>query len=190
MPSPDGAARLPSADRRRFLKRGVFGGLALVVLGAGTLALRRGRGPARAPRGLAVLDAATYATLMALAARMVPGDDARGWPSAEELGVGSAVDQVLAGLHPHDARDFVRFLGLLDNGLFSLVSAGSWACYADLPTAEQDARLARWSQSRLALVKSGLVAVKRLVHATYYASPKVYPLIGYPGPSTMGGGTP
>lgn len=188
MSSPDSG--LPaSRARRRFIKTGVLGGAALVVLGGGVLGLRRGRGSARPRRKLLVLDAATYATLAALAARIVPGDGAADWPSAADLDVAGAIDEVLAGLHPADARDFVRFVNLLDNGLFSLCLSGSLTCFADLPPEAQDARLAAWATSRFGLIRSGLIALKRLVHATYYASPAVYGRVGYPGPPTVGQGT-
>jgi hypothetical protein len=163
----------------------LFGGAALVVLGG--LALRRGHGGARARRGLLVLDAGSYATLAALAARIVPGEGAAGWPSAADLDVAGAIDGILAGLHPADARDFVRFLKLLDNGLFSLCLSGSLTCFSDLPAEAQDARLAGWASSRFAVIRSGVVALERLVHATYYASPAVYALVGYPGPATVQG---
>ena len=42
--------------------------------------------------------------------------------------------------------------------------------------AEQDARLEAWRHSRLALLRSGYQALKRLAHATYYSSPEVYAL--------------
>jgi len=182
---PPDSAPPSSPARRRFIKTGLFGGAALVVLGG--LALRRGHGGARARGSLTVLDAGTYATLAALAARIVPGEGATGWPSAGDLDVAGAIDQVLAGLHPADARDFVRFVRLLDNGLFALCLSGSMTCFADLPAEAQDARLAGWASSRFALIRSGVVAVKRLVHATYYASPSVYARVGYPGPATVQG---
>jgi hypothetical protein len=137
-----------------------------------------------------VLDAASYASLAALADRIVPGEGAAGWPSAGDVDCAGAIDGVLAGLHPADAKDFVRFVGLLDNGLFSLVTAGSLTCYADLSPAEQDARLGAWSRSRLTVVRSGLVALKRLVHATYYASPATFARVGYPGPPQIAGALP
>jgi len=167
----------------------LLGGTALLLFGAGGLALKRGHHRAHPSRPLRVLDAATYASLTSLAERIVPGEGATGWPSATDLDCAGAIDGVLASLHPADAKDFVRFVGLLDNGLFSLLTAGSFTCYADLSAAEQDARLQAWSRSHLAVVRSGLVALKRLVHATYYASPVTYAHVGYPGPPEIGGAT-
>ena len=51
--------------------------------------------------------------------------------------------------------------------------------------AEQDARLEAWRRSRLAILRSGYQALKRLSDAVYYSSPEVYALIGYPGPPSV-----
>jgi len=66
--------------------------------------------------------------------------------------------------------------------LFGLVLAGSPTPFTRCSPAAQDARLETWRHSRVALLRSGYQALKRLTQATYYSSPEVYALVGYPGP--------
>jgi hypothetical protein len=176
-------AREGAIDRRRFLKRGLFGGALLV--GAGSLPFvfrttRRGDAP-RAP--LQLLSADEYAVFAAVAARIVPGDGAdASWPRAEALDCAGKVDALMATVHPEVGRDFRRLLRLIESGFLGALTAGSPRPFTRASAAEQDARLEAWRRSRFALLRSGYQAVKRLADAAYYSSPEVYPLVGYPGP--------
>jgi hypothetical protein len=170
-------------DRRRFLKRGLVGGALLAVAGSLPFALRTTR-RGRPPRGpLRLLSEDEHAVLAAAAARIVPGDgaDAR-WPRAEALDCAGKIDALMATTHPDVGKDFRRLLHLFESGLVGLVTAGSPRPFTRATPAEQDARLEAWRRSRLALLRSGYQALKRLADAAYYASPEIYPLIGYPGP--------
>jgi hypothetical protein len=158
----------------------------LAVGGATGLALRSTRlgTPARAP--LVLFSPAEHAILAAIAARIVPGDGAPAtWPTAGALDCAGKIDRLLALAHPAVGTDFKRLLGLFENGLAGLLVHGSASPFTRLSPAEQDARLAAWRTSRLALLRSGYQALVRLVHATYFSSPEVYPLVGYPGPPVV-----
>jgi hypothetical protein len=116
----------------------------------------------------------------------VPGDGAPpAWPSAEALDCAGKIDGLLALAHPAVGQDFKRLLGLFENGLTGLVTHARWAPFTQLDPADQDARLQAWRHSRLTLLRSGYQALVRLVHATYFSSPEVYPLVGYPGPPVV-----
>lgn len=170
-------------DRRRFLKRGLFGGALLLAGGSLPFVFRTTRRD-WAPRGpLRLLSADEYAVLGAVAARIVPGDgaDAR-WPRADALDCAGKIDALMATVHPDVGHDFRRLLRLIESGVLGAVIAGSPRPFTRASAAQQDARLEAWRRSRLALLRSGYQAVKRLCHATYYSSPEVYELIGYPGP--------
>jgi hypothetical protein len=173
-------------DRRRFLRRGLFGGALLLCAGSLPFVFRstrRGNGP-RAP--LRLLSADEHAVLAAVAARMVPGDgaDAR-WPRAEALDCAGRVDALMATVHPDVGHDFRRLLRLCESSFVGTLTAGSPRPFTRAPAAEQDARLEAWRSSRLALLRSGYQALKRLCDAVYYSSPEIYPLIGYPGPPSV-----
>jgi len=197
-------------ERRRFLKRGLLGGAALVLVGnlpflLRTTALRF------APRGkLRLLDAREYAILAAVVARLVPGPSAeesrRGrssfagpsasrevrnpsegsevgdWPTADALDCAGKIDALLSQVHPDVGKDFRRLLRLVENSYVGTFMAGSPRPFTRAAPDEQDRRIEAWRRSRFALPRSGYQALKRLAHATYYSSPEVYALIGYPGP--------
>ena len=169
--------------RRGFLKKGLFGGALLLVGGGAGLALRSTRlgQPARAP--LKLLSPQEHAVLAAIAARVVPGDAAPAtWPTAQAVDCAGKIDSLLAQAHPAVGEDFRRLLVLFESGLSGLFIHGSPTPFTQLAPANQDARLEAWRRSRLMLLRSGYQALVRLVHATYYSGPEVYPLVGYPGP--------
>lgn len=169
-------------DRRRFLRRGLAGGALLVAAGTLPFAFRSTRlRPARGP--LRLLSAEEYSVLAAAAARIVPGDGAGPkWPTAEALDCAGKIDALMARVHPDVGNDFRRLLRLLESSAFGALQAGSPRPFTQASPAEQTARLEGWRTSRLDLLRSGYQAVKRLAHASYYASPETYALVGYPGP--------
>jgi hypothetical protein len=180
VPPSEEPARL---DRRRFLRRGLFGGALLVCAGSLPFVFRttrRGAAP-RAP--LKLLSADEHAVFAAVAARIVPGDGADPrWPRADALDCAGKVDALMATVHPDVGHDFRRLLRLVESGFAGLLLAGSARPFTRAEPAEQDARLEAWRRSRLAVLRSGYQALKRLATATYYSSPEIYELVGYPGP--------
>jgi len=184
MAAPHSRSASPAADlgRRRFLKRGLIGGVLLV--GAGTLPFAFRSTLRRTPRGpLRLLTAEEYAVLAAVAARLAPGDGAGpSWPTAESLDCAGKIDALLARLHPDAGSELRQLLRLFESSAVGLVVAGSPRPFTRATPAEQDARLQAWRTSRVTLLRSGYQAMKRLVVATYYSSPEVYALVGYPGP--------
>jgi hypothetical protein len=121
--------------------------------------------------------------MAAIAARIVPGDGAGpAWPSAEAVDCAGKVDALMATVHPDVGNDFRRLLRLAESGFVGMLIAGSPRPFSRATPAEQDARLEAWRRSRLALLRSGYQALKRLAQATYYASPEVFARVGYPGP--------
>jgi len=172
-------------DRRRFLKRGLVGGGLLVCAGALPFAFRSTL--RRSPRGpLRLLSADEYAVFAAAAARLAPGDGAGAkWPSAEALDCAGKVDALMAQVHPDIGSDFRRLLRLFESGVLGALVAGSPRPFTRAPATDQDARLEAWRRSRFALLRSGYQAIKRLAHASYYSSPEIYALVGYPGPPVI-----
>ena len=88
----------------------------------------------------------------------------------------------MARVHPDIGADFRRLLRLFESSLFGAAIAGSPRPFTRATPADQDARLEAWRRSRFALLRSGYQAIKRLAHASYYSSPEIYALVGYPGP--------
>ena len=173
-------------SRRKFLKRGLVGGGLLALAGTLPFAFRTtalGRQPRRALRLLTLEE---YAVLAAAAARIVPGDGAAPkWPTAEAVDCAGKIDALMATVHPDVGNDFRRLLRLFESGFLGTFIAASPRPFTRAAPAEQDARLEGWRRSRLAVLRSGYQALKRLAHAAYYSSPEVYPLVGYPGPPVV-----
>jgi hypothetical protein len=178
------AGALASPDRRRLLKRGVFGGALLVIFGGALpLALRSTLVRRKPQRALALLSEDEHAIFAAVAARLAPGDDAGPpWPTTDALDCAGKVDALMATTHPEVGAEFRQLLHIFESALFGLLLTGSPTPFSRCSPAAQDARLATWRHSRVALLRSGYQALKRLAHATYYSSPEVYALVGYPGP--------
>lgn len=183
------AAAAIDQHRRRLLKRGLLGGALLLVGGAVPIALRstliRGK-----PKGaLKLLSEEEHAILAAIAARIAPGDGAPpSWPSSGTLDCAGKIDALLATVHPEVGAEFRQLLHLFESGLFGLALTATPTPFTRCAPAQQDARLEAWRHSRLALLRSGHQALKRLTHATYYSSPEVYALVGYPGPPEVARG--
>jgi hypothetical protein len=172
--------------RRGFVKKGLIGGALLLVAGGLPIALRSGPMSARPKRPLLLLSPEEYAVFAAVAARIVPGDGAgAAWPSAEAVDCTGKADQLMARAHPKVGAEFRQLLHLFENGLTGLFTNLRPTPFSACTPEQQDARLDAWSRSRIALLRSGYQALKRLTQATYYSSPELYGPIGYPGPPVV-----
>jgi hypothetical protein len=183
--APPTASKL---ERRRFLKRGLVGGAALVLAGNLPFLLRT-TAVRFAPRGqLRLLTREEHAILAAVVARLCPGPQAGpDWPTADALDCAGKIDALMAQVHPDVGKDFRRLLRLLESSYVGTFMAASPRPFTRADGDEQDRRLEAWRRSRFTLPRSGYQAVKRLAHATYYSSPEVYARIGYPGPPVVPG---
>jgi hypothetical protein len=166
--------------RRSFIKRGIFGGALLALGGAGGLALRRGV-PATLPaEGLKVLGAREYAVVEALARRMIVPQP--GFPSPDELRVAFECDRVLEKADETTQVEVRQLLQLFENALVGFVFGRRVTPFTKLLAEEQDQVLNEWMTSRLALRRTGFVALRTLVVSAYYGNPKAWPAVSYPGP--------
>ncbi|HVR63407.1 MAG TPA: gluconate 2-dehydrogenase subunit 3 family protein [Polyangia bacterium] len=172
-----------SIPRRGFLKKGLLGGALLFFGGALPIALRPGRRGAAPRRPLELLTPDEHAVMAAIAARVVPGDGAGpSWPSAEALDCAGKIDALMAQAHPRVGTEFRQLLRLFENGLTGLLTTLQPTPFTKCAPDQQDARLESWRHSRVALLRSGYQALKRLSQAAYYSSPEIYARVGYPGP--------
>ncbi len=178
--------RSHSPERRSLLKKGIFGAALLLIGGAVPIALRGGLDRARPRAALKLFTAHEYAIFAAIAARIVPGDGAdAAWPTAEALDCAGKADALMAKSHPTVGAELRQLLRLFESGLSGLFTNAQPTPFTRLAPAEMDARLETWRHSRLALLRSGYQALKRLAQATYYSSPEVYARVGYPGPPAL-----
>jgi len=183
-------AQSPTAEgklaRRRFLKRGLIGGAALVVVGNLPFLLRSTAVRFAPKRELRLLSPEEHAILAAVVTRIVPGPTAGPeWPTADALDCAGKIDTLMSQVHPDVGKDFRRLLRLVESSYVGTFMAGSPRPFTRADGPEQDRRLEAWRRSRFSLPRSGYTALKRLAHATYYSSPEVYALVGYPGPPSV-----
>jgi len=163
-------------ERREFIKLTAGSAAALATAsGLGCETFGRARGT-RLAAGLRVFSPSEAETLSAVAARIVAPLDAR------QLQVVSKIDSLLAGADDLTQHDLKELLSAFGSVFASLLFDGRLARFEDLGPAEQDAVLASWRDSRLPFRRSGFQALQRLCLAVAYATPSVYPAIGYPGP--------
>ena len=169
--------------RRGFLKWGLAG-TALLAVGGGTwLATRRTR-PLPALGGpFQVLSPLEATVLLTLAERLVPPRE--GFPRPMDVDLPRRADAVVA-LAPEATQNELRQLvRLFDNALTGFLLDGQFHTFTDSTLEQQDARIAAWQTSRYALRRTGYKALKKIVYAAYYGSPKVWPAVGYPGPPPL-----
>ena len=155
----------------------------LAIGGGAFLAFRRTLRAAK-PRGpLSVLSENEYAIFAAVAARVVAAEgDA---PSADEVDVAGRADAAMA-LWPDAVQlDVRRLLRLFENALTGVLTGTGAATFTASSPRRQDARLAAWAGSRVAVFRTGYQAMKRLAAACYYSEPTTWPVTGYPGPPVL-----
>ena len=171
------------STRRGFLRWGVAG-TALLVAGGGALALRRTR-LRKLPDGLGSLDPAEYSVLAACAGRIIRVEP--GAATDDDVDVAGRVDGVLTRAAPGVVADYKRLLALLENPFVCLLSCGAPGPFTALSDTARDRMLASWQSSRVAVLRTGFQALKRLISAAHYASPATHAGIGYPGPPEIQG---
>jgi hypothetical protein len=178
VPHPDPAP--VGLSRRALVKRGLLGGALLAAGGAGFLASRSGATVALPPDGLLSFTPAQFAVVDAVARRMVR--PRAGWPTVDQVGVARAVDRIAARVEPSARKELQQLLGLFDNGLAGFLFGGRIRPFTRLDGPEQDAVLAEWRDSRIAVRRTGFAALRTLVLAGYYQSPSIWSAVGYGGP--------
>ncbi len=165
-------------DRRTFVKRGLLGG-AVLLLGAGGLALQPSRRVAPAGPLLSV-DERGFSVLVAIAARVVP-------PGADAVAIAQGVDLALSRVPPEARADLGNLLGLFENALPGLLLDGRARPFTQLGPEAQDRVLESWRDSRLALRRGGYHALRKLCFLVYYGEPSAWRAIHYAGPPDLGG---
>jgi hypothetical protein len=171
-------------SRRGFLKKGLVGGLLLAAGGGSYLFTRKTVPLPGLAQDLRVLSAEEATVFLAIADRLVP--EREHFPRPAAVGLATRIDELVAALPPATQKELHQLLRLFENALSGLVFEGVYQTFTASPPEAKDRRLAGWAQSRVALRRTGSRALRRLVHTAYYASPEVYPALGYPGPPAAG----
>lgn len=171
-------------SRRTFLKLGLGAGLLATTAGAGLWWLR---GSAAAVDGLRVLSAAQYRTLTVLARTHLPA--CKSIPLAgDDFDLARLFDVFLADQPGADQRDAGLALHLIEYG--PLLFDGQIRTFSNLDDAERLAHWAGWGRSRYPTRREIYWTFARFLGMAFYDQEKVWPHIGYPGPSFLRLGKP
>lgn len=166
--------------RRQVLKVGL-GGAAVIAVGGGTLLLLQDT-VARTPRrALRFLSEDQFSVLAAVADRVSPenGD----FPSAWDVEVPEKIDELLSRMPEAAATEVGQGLLLLESAAAGMVLEGRTSTFTASSPEEQDEILASWRASDLEVRRKLFKALNGLCNSAYFASPEIYPLVGYPGPA-------
>lgn len=158
----------------------------MVAVGGG-IALLVQETVARSPRrALRSLSPEQFSVLAAVAGRIAPASDP--FPSAWEVEVPEKIDELLSRTHPANAEEVGQGLMLLESAAAGMLLEGRTSTFTASAPEEQDEILAAWRASSIAVRRKVFKALNGLCNAAYYASPEVYPAMGYPGPPSRRAG--
>lgn len=174
-PKPDSR----TLSRRRFLRAGIAGGVALGVGGVLAWQTSGYEVPAAIASKLEALSPKEYLIVEALARRVLRGDGP-GYPTADEVSAARFVDGLVARLDGETRLDLKRLLHLLEHGL--PLRAGKLGRFTRLSGEAQDAVLARMEQSEIGILRGAFESLKSLCLMAYFRDARTWGAIGYDGP--------
>lgn len=157
----------------------------LLVL-AGGYAWMRSRERGEPPRALGADELAVVRAIVpAMLAGALPAA-----PSEREGALASTTEGVaraVAGLPPHAQHELGQLFTLLSASAGRRLLAGVASPWRDATPSEVDAFLVAWRASSWSLKRTAYDALHQLVFAAWYADPRSWPAIGYPGPPSLDG---
>ena len=170
-------------SRRTLLKAGLAGGAAL-LLARWLYTTTSSPSPAVGSEPALEPDARTIiaAIIPVLLDGALPSDADEKAARAEAL---AAAELAIAGLPPATRKELDQLFSLLAFAPTRCVVAGIWSPWPQATPESIAGFLARWRDSRFALLRSANDALHQIVFAAWYGSPRAWPAIGYPGPPSL-----
>lgn len=172
-------------SRRQFIKAGIGGSLLLAAAAALHAPLDRlGK---RALVDAHPLDASLRSVVEAIAPVILegafPGAGAARVAALERIG--SGVAQAVGALSAASQREVAELFALLAFAPTRIAVAGVTPPWDQASVTDIEGFLRRWQGSRFDLLKSGYQALHDLVLGAWYADPRTWAAIGYPGPPVL-----
>ncbi|WP_303292996.1 hypothetical protein [Marinobacter sp. ST-43] len=192
--STDSSPNASSLDRRSFLKTGLGGAVFL-----NTISLSAGlTGCATAPAGrvssvdsrmdaryqfqfLSRDDIALFEALLpAMFAGALPEE-----PNQRRFAIAGTIERIDQGIvkfGPANQQELRKLFDLLNFAPTRIALARVWSDWPSVSTADADAFLRRWRDSRIGLLNNGYIALTKISNVAFYGHEDHWHLSGYPGP--------
>ena len=168
-------------SRRTLLKAGVAGAAALLFarwLYAPT--------PGQSAESASALDPAARTIVAAVIPVFLDGALPDGSEaSSARAATLAGVERAIAGLPPATRKELADLFSLLAFPPTRCLVAGVWSPWPEAKHEAIASFLARWRDSRFALLRSAYAALHQLVFSAWYANPQAWPAIGYAGPPSL-----
>lgn len=97
----------------------------------------------------------------------------------------TGVERAVAGLPPATRNELAELFSLLAFAPTRCLLAGIWSPWPEAAPEAIASFLTRWRDSRFTLLRSAYAALHQLVFSAWYANPRAWPAIGYPGPPSL-----
>lgn len=97
----------------------------------------------------------------------------------------AGVERAINGLPPATRQEISDLFSLLAFAPTRCLLAGIWSPWPEASAEAIESFLRRWRGSRFALLRSAYAALHQLVLSAWYAQPRAWPAIGYPGPPPL-----
>jgi hypothetical protein len=169
---------------RRYLRARLAGAAALAIAGGIAWFRRRIDAAASAPALGAEARDVVRAIVPSMLAGALPAGGERATAIDETV---DGVDRAIAGLAPSARAELAQLFALLTLDVGRRAFAGVPTAWRDATQDQVDAFLASWQSSTWALKRTAYDALHQLVIAAWYANPRSWPAIGYPGPPVLAG---
>ncbi len=171
------------SSRREFLQVGLAGATGLALVRYCQIAVASGNEAKAAPavRWLSQQQVELFGALWpAILADAVTLDAEARTVAGQEII--ESINRTLAGLMPAVQQEVQDLLGLLTFGLTKRFLAGISGEWRDASDTDVNAFLERWRNSRFQTLQQAYQALVRLTIACWYANPRAWEAIAYPGP--------
>jgi len=169
--------------RRTLLKAGLAGGAALLFA---RWLYTTTSGPSPGVESGPALEPDARAIIAAIIPVILDGALPTGTEAAVARGEAlAAAEQAIAGLPPATRKELDQLFSLLALAPTRCLVAGVWSPWPQATQESVTSFLARWRDSRFALLRSAYEALHQIVLGAWYGNPRSWPAIGYAGPPSL-----
>ena len=170
--------------RRKFLKVGIVGSAALTVAACGVSLNRKSNNQADDFLWLQKEDKELlHAIIPVILDGALPDNHSEKKLATDE--VISGFDLTIAHFPPTVRNEIRQLLWILELRITRTLLAGIWSPWHKTNVEDISNFLTSWQHADLDLLRVGYIALHDLISAAWYANPRSWQRIGYPGPTAI-----